>query len=290
MMRAIIGFLRRLYRALPARPLRAVLAPLYYRYLALRHQDKLVATVGGITYEFDLRELIDSTIYYEGAWEPDTVAILRKLVKPGQTVLDIGANMGCHTLLMAQLVGETGHVIAFEPMSAAYAKLTRNIQLNRFSNIVAEKAGLSSSDGEAEIAFTTSWRLDLKPDGAPPEKISLITLDSYVAAHPGLFSHLDCIKLDVDGFEEAVLHGAQNTLLQHHPTILIEIGRDSIEAVNYLKSQQYSFFTESGVEINPDSIDIAETPGRRPTINVVAVPPRSDLHIEAQQQPAWKGI
>ena len=140
MMRPLIGFLRRLYRTLPARPLRGILAPLYYRYLTLRHQNKLVATVDGITYEFDLRELIDSTIYYEGAWEPDTVAALRRLIKPGHIDLDIGANMGCHALLMAQLAGETGRVIAFEPMSVAYARLQRNIGLNHFPTSLRNKS------------------------------------------------------------------------------------------------------------------------------------------------------
>jgi FkbM family methyltransferase len=276
-MREIIGFLRRLDRKFPARPLRGILAPIYYRYLALRRQDKIAATVDRITYELDLRELIDSTLYYEGAWEPDTVAALRRLIKPGQTVLDIGANMGCHTLLMAQLMGETGQVVAFEPMSAAYAKLTRNIQLNRFPNIVAEKTGLSNNDGETEIAFATSWRLDLKSDVAGAERVSFMTLDGYVAAHPGLFNRLDCIKLDVDGFEEAVLRGAQDTLLRYRPVVLMEIGSDSMGAVCYLQSQGYSFLTESGAEILPDNISVPETPGRRPTVNVVAIPPRSEV-------------
>lgn len=280
MMRTIIGFLRRLYRTLPSRPLRGILAPVYYRYLTLRRQDKLVAAVDGITYEFDLRELIDSTIYYEGAWEPDTVAALRRLIKPGQTVLDIGANMGCHALLMAQLAGETGRVIAFEPMSAAYARLQRNIRLNHFSNIVVEQIGLSDSAGQAEIAFATSWRLDLKPGNVCIDKVTFVTLDRYVAAHPELFHRLDCIKLDVDGFEELVLRGAQDTLQRHHPAILMEIGRDSMGAVRYLQAQNYSFFTEAGTEIRPDSITTPETPGRRPTVNVIALPARSDLPPE----------
>lgn len=98
-----------------------------------------------------------------------------------------------------------------------------------------------------------------------------------MAAHPGLFSRLDCIKLDVDGFEEAVLRGAQDTLLRYHPVILMEIGSDSMGAVRYLQSHGYSFLTESGAEILPDTISVPETPGRRPTVNVVAVPSRSDV-------------
>lgn len=273
-MRTIIGFLRRLYRKLPARPLRGILAPIYYRYLALCGDERIVATVDGITYELDVGELIDSTIYYEGAWEPDTVAALRRLIEPGQTVLDIGANMGCHTLLMAQLVGETGQVIAFEPMSAAYDKLMRNVQLNHFSNIVVEKAGLSNSDGETEIAFTTSWRLDLKPCDAHPEQVVFMTLDGYVAAHPHLFSRLDYIKLDVDGFEEAVLRGAQETLLHFLPIILFEIGSDSMGAMRYLQAQGYSFLAESGAEISLDDISVPTRPGRRPTVNIIAIPHR----------------
>ena len=188
--------------------------------------------------------------------------------------------MGCHALLMAQLAGETGRVIAFEPMSAAYARLQRNIGLNHFSNIVAEQVGLSDSASQAEIAFAASWRLDLKPGKVSVEKVSFETLDGYAAAHPELFHRLDCIKLDVDGFEDLVLRGAEDTLQRHHPAILMEIGRDSLGAVRYLQAQNYSFFTEAGTEIRPDSITMPLTPGRRPTVNVIALPTRADLPPE----------
>ena len=110
--------------------------------------------------------------------------------------------------------------------------------------------------------------------------MSFVTLDGYTAAHPESFHRLDCIKLDVDGFEELVLRGAQDTLQRHHPAILMEIGRDSLGAVHFLQAQNYSFFTETGAEIRPASITMPETPGRRPTVNVIALPTGSDLPPE----------
>src|SRR5688572_20988587 len=69
----------------------------------------------GIRWQLDLREGIDFSIYLLGSFEPATVRAYRRIVKPGQTVLDIGANIGAHTLPLARLVGPGGRVIAFEP-------------------------------------------------------------------------------------------------------------------------------------------------------------------------------
>src|SRR5438067_8697138 len=84
----------------------------------------------GVTYELDLAEGIDLAMYLFGSFEPDTYRTLRRLVRPGQTVIDIGANSGVHSLPMAALVGEGGRVIAFEPTRAAYDRLRRILALN----------------------------------------------------------------------------------------------------------------------------------------------------------------
>lgn len=136
MISRLIGTLAAFYLRLPVKPFRGVLGRLYLKYKMTNKNRTVIATRGGITYELDLNELIDSSIYYEGCFEPLTTAVIDKYVKSGMTVFDIGANIGCHTLRCAKLVGKSGKVIVFEPMSWAFAKLKRNIELNDFNNII----------------------------------------------------------------------------------------------------------------------------------------------------------
>src|SRR5580692_6023609 len=83
----------------------------------------------GLRWALDLGEGIDFSIYLLGAFEPGTQATLKKLVKSGDVVFDIGANVGAHTLGIAQSVGGSGKVYAFEPADFAFAKLKRNLAL-----------------------------------------------------------------------------------------------------------------------------------------------------------------
>jgi hypothetical protein len=84
---------------------------------------------GGLRWMLDLDEGIDFSIFLLGSFEPDAVRCFEKRIKPGDVVLDIGANIGAHTLRLARLVGSSGRVLAFEPTIYAYAKLRSNLEL-----------------------------------------------------------------------------------------------------------------------------------------------------------------
>src|SRR2546423_1295891 len=84
----------------------------------------------GVKWTLDLNEGIDFSIWLLGGFEPQTLRQYEKLVKPGSTVIDIGANVGAHTLPFARLVGKSGRVVAFEPTKWAIGKLKRNLELN----------------------------------------------------------------------------------------------------------------------------------------------------------------
>ena len=86
---------------------------------------------GGIVWELDLREGIDFAIYLQGGFEPAALREYRRVVKPGSVALDIGANIGSHTLPLAQIVGPSGRVYSFEPTDYAFEKQLRNLSLNR---------------------------------------------------------------------------------------------------------------------------------------------------------------
>src|SRR5258706_11932994 len=96
----------------------------------LGRTDHEIVVRDGVTYDLDLSQGIDFAIYLGNIYERQTKAALRQLVSPASLVLDIGANIGAHTLHLAQLVGPNGRVIAFEPTDYAFRKLCRNLELN----------------------------------------------------------------------------------------------------------------------------------------------------------------
>ena len=100
------------------------------RRLLRRTSQQIKVTRRGIQWCLDLREGIDFSIYILGGFEPSTLRLYNGLVKTGDVVLDIGANIGSHTLPLAKLVGNKGHVYAFEPTDFAFRKLNNNLQLN----------------------------------------------------------------------------------------------------------------------------------------------------------------
>jgi FkbM family methyltransferase len=192
----------------------------------------VTARRGGILWLLDLEEGIDFSIYLLGGFEPKTLALYGKLVRPGDTVLDIGANVGSHTLPLAQLVSSTGQVIAFEPTAFAITKLRANLALNDalVPRVVTVQAMLVATGGDnLDAEIFSSWPLEKSPDLHDIHKGRLmstngaiaIPLDDWIKSNN--LSRLDFIKIDVDGHEPAVFQGARETLARFRPTILLEM-------------------------------------------------------------------
>jgi FkbM family methyltransferase len=186
----------------------------------------------GLTWSLDLSEGIDFSIYLLGAFERPTVITLEKLVKPGDVVFDIGANIGAHTLGLARSVGPAGRVFAFEPTDFAFDKLKRNLALNRELQartfprqilLAAEPA----EDPPKEIF--ASWPLEKDASVHPKHRgrqvtarnATVDTLDRIVAREG-----IDCvnvIKIDVDGHELPVLQGGLAVLAKFRPVLVMEM-------------------------------------------------------------------
>lgn len=269
-----------IYRRSPIKPFRGILSKLYRKYRLIHKNKVVIATIDGITYELDLNELIDSSIYYRGCFEPMTTAVINKYVRQGMTVLDIGANIGAHTLRLAKLVGEDGKVIAFEPMSWAFSKLERNIELNDFSNIIIEKIALSNvNQGRQSVYFRTSWPLDGDSSNAnKKEDVDFITLDEYIRI--GSVGKVDFCKIDVDGYEYKVIEGGVNSIRKFKPVMIIEVGRytlenfgDSLEdLIDLLASLGYSFYSERNLKQCSCKESLLNAVPPDSTINVLCKP------------------
>lgn len=217
----------------------------------------------GIRWRLDLREGIDLSIYLLGVFEHATQRAYRRCVRPGDTVVDIGANVGAHTLPFARLVGETGRVLAFEPTAFAFRKLAANIALNEALShrIVSRQAMLvAHARDDLPPALYASWHLFDQDAAHPKHKghlmpttgASTISLDAALA-EAGV-ARVDLIKLDVDGHEHEVLAGATDTLTRHQPIIVMELApylfRDQPGAfdtiVTILRDGGYSFHDLAG--------------------------------------------
>jgi FkbM family methyltransferase len=187
---------------------------------------------GGVLWSLDLKEGIDLSIYLLGGFEPRTLRRYKQLIADGFVVLDIGANVGAHTLPLAQLVGPSGKVIAFEPTEYAFDKLLKNVSLNPHlsGRIIANQTLLGrSTNDELPGAIYSSWPLetasDLHSDHQGRLKSTsgadVQTVDGYVERCD--LDRLDFIKLDVDGHEYEVLQGARATMERFRPSIVLEL-------------------------------------------------------------------
>ncbi len=174
------------------------------------------------------------------------MATLRKLVKPGDTVFDIGANIGAHTLGLARSVGATGRVFAFEPADFAFAKLKRNLALNPdlAARTRAEQVMLSAAPGDlGQEEIYASWPLEAHTAVHPKHRGRLVsthgasvdTLDHFVARQA--IDRFDLIKLDVDGHELPVLQGGREVLKKYHPILVMEMSP-------YVHAEEHSSFAD----------------------------------------------
>lgn len=252
--------------------------------------DRVEVTRSGIRWSLDLNEGIDLSIYLFGAFERSTVISLRRLVKKGDVVFDIGANVGAHTLFLAQNVGDSGHVFAFEPSDYAFAKLTRNLALNPqlARRVTATQVMLTDSvDQPVRNEVYASWPLKSEEKLHPKHlgrrtstsNASAETLTLYTSRQN--IQRVDVIKIDVDGNELPVLKGGVDALERFRPKILMEVSpyvhdeeNNSFEAlIDLFKRCKYSFRHARTLE--PVPLDPAQLRRLIPDgagINVIAEP------------------
>lgn len=144
----------------------------------------------------------------------DYLNILKQNIHLGNTVLDIGANIGYYTLIMSKLVGSTGKVYAFEPEPKNFEILKKNIELNKLDNVILEQKALSNIDGVTYLQLSKdSGQHRLSDHGV---KVESITLDSYFGGG------IDFIKMDAEGSEYKIFKGMKNALKNKNLKIVTE--------------------------------------------------------------------
>lgn len=150
--------------------------------------------------------------------------VRREMLRPGSVVFECGAHHGHDTVLLARWVGESGKVVAFEPIAANVEVIAKNLGLNGVTNATVVRAAVGATSGEVAMAADgNSHVLDAEASGEAA--VPLVSIDDYCAKHDVV---PDLIKVDVEGFEWEVLKGARRTLAEHRPMLQLEVHGDQL--------------------------------------------------------------
>ncbi len=181
----------------------------------------------GYLMTLDLANWAQSCTWFLGRYyELDTQLVMRGLVKPGDTVIDVGANIGMITLLASRLVGPTGRVLSFEPNPNARARLKRHVELNGIENVEIYDVALSRLEGEQTLKVVGSHDgvgtladIPLSSNVTDIDRIRTVAADNIL---PTDLKGRVFVKIDVEGYEPYALAGMRITIDRHHPYILTE--------------------------------------------------------------------
>jgi FkbM family methyltransferase len=186
---------------------------------------------------------IGASLRKYGEFSGEEIALFRVIVQPGRTVLDVGANIGVHTVELSRLTGPAGVVHAFEPQRLIYQVLCANVALNSLTNVFTHHAAVGATGGSLLVpTLDPGGRHNYggvsllgSPHGEP---VPMFTIDSLDLG--------DCqfIKLDVEGMETEALHGAEATIRRFRPMLYVENDRQarSAELISVLFQYGYRLY------------------------------------------------
>ncbi|MFC1902778.1 FkbM family methyltransferase [Chloroflexota bacterium] len=179
-----------------------------------------------------------------GIHEKLTTEIFRHVVRKGDVVVDLGANMGYYTLLASRLIGEEGRVYAFEPETVNYGLLTKNIEINVYKNIIPAKKAVSNTTGTVRFSIDerTSGEHRIRQHNYQEDTIEVesVTLDDFFHNEERPIS---VIKMDIEGAEMAALMGMRRIIRENenlkiftefNPLLIKEMGYGAEEFAHRL--------------------------------------------------------
>jgi FkbM family methyltransferase len=212
----------------------------YTKVLPLDDVNGLVAGRHGYFIANKYDEYLGLALIRYGEYGELEWTLLAQLVKPGATVVEVGANIGTHTVSLAKAVGPGGRVIAVEPQRIIHQYLCANISLNALLNVEAHQAGCGAEAGEMVVPAIDYFAkrgqnfggLSLAADG-PGEPVPIVRLDDIMRGRPA-----QLIKIDVEGMEAQVLTGARRLIETSRPLLYVE--NDRLEKSDALLSLIWS--------------------------------------------------
>jgi FkbM family methyltransferase len=267
----------------------------------IEHQEKIINNLIALMIEdpilnveefkgefcFDVRSHLFKRLVVDSYYEPELAKLCSAYVNPQKDVIDIGANIGLFTVMLAKEINESRKVLAIEPTKNASFRLLQNIERNEVKDKVEVFKGVASNtSGSIEIK-TIAGKEEYSSIGniAHPivdaeqyviEKVDGKTVDDLVSVYsidPGF------IKIDVEGCEHLVLGGAQSTLINKRPIIISELsdfllsqnGSSSEEVIQLIKKNDYDIF---------DPLDPSSKPGSKEFGDIICFPKEMNISID----------
>ena len=188
---------------------------------------------------------------YARGYEPEVVAALRRLVRPGDVCADLGANVGFFTLLMACLAGPEGRVVAFEPREDMVRYLERNVA--ELGRVTVRRAAVTGGASDTVELYSGDWGTEVRStilEGFARHEAGRRMLSVPALALDDCFGGgepLNVVKVDVEGAEAVVLKGAERILAEQRPAFVVEYhGELGWPVVGHLAAAAYRFETFDG--------------------------------------------
>jgi FkbM family methyltransferase len=193
----------------------------------------------------DLSDHVIGLAIVRGRYEREEIAFVRGMLRPGDVAVDAGAHIGFFTMHMADAVGPTGHVHAFEPFPSNADLLAQSIAENRFeARVTLTRAAVGDAAGEAVLAFPAetlnTGGAYVLPEGGVPlgghrtTAVPVTPLDAAPLRRPVRF-----VKMDVEGAEPRILAGARRLLAEDRPAILSELHPEQLQRASGVTAEAF---------------------------------------------------
>jgi len=189
----------------------------------------------------------------------DELKFVRKLLGLGQKVIDIGANYGVYTLPMAQKVGSSGHVWAFEPTSTTAQILAKGIKENAFAHVTLVQKAVSSAPGFAQLSLQRDPEANSIVHGeaasGETETVSMVTLDECMDRYG--WADIELIKIDAEGEENNILKGGRRFFTELSPLVQYELRKNATD-MNFALIREFAALGYDSYRLVP-GLDILTT-------------------------------
>ncbi|MDR3506192.1 MAG: FkbM family methyltransferase [Acidocella sp.] len=198
---------------------------------------------------------IGASLDLYGEYCESEAEVFAQLLSPGETVVEVGANIGAHTVHLSQLVGSAGRVYALEPQRVIFQLLCTNVAINEAFNVHTFHAGAGAAAGSMKLPEINYHYPDSNFGGVSlleqtqGDEVRIISLDSLT------LPSLRLIKIDVEGMEDVVLEGAREQILHHRPVLYVENDRrdHSAELISMIEHFGYDLWWHFAPLFNPDN-------------------------------------